>query len=600
MGESDLSCYARYTLLGMRRIAASLRTSWTPTRQPSSRSCAPGVVRRARRGHRRTHAPDCPPARRAEPHAFLNRPSRPTPTTRTCSRAGRGPSSIASTRWDSRWSCLHRRHLMPPSSRDDARSARCGSARAAPPYLVESPFYLGLTLAGLHDRASADERPAIVAEVTKPAPEETGGGRSSVRTPYRHPSPLLAAERTRIENGTPDAPLNRGVHPGRARQWQCGGGTSRRDGAGVGSFRIQAARYRHRRGVPGRRLRSHRRWGARPKARALLEAWPHLSAAPATATTLPIDLGQEQLALLLAIKAAAQTISRAVVYDELVRSLVSLMMEHSVLEKGVLLTWRDDRPHVEAIPAWSAPRCGWRRTRARRRRPQSRKGLCATCPRPGGRWRFIPPAHGGSPATLYLRWHRAGVERCCLSRPSGTRENLALLISRSPARSPACSHRSVSHGARVDRVQAAISLENARLLGASARLAKPPSRPSSAGRSSRDMHARAEPIELEQESSIGCRARSCVRSSPAGARSISSKTAGPAVRGRARRSPARALDAAALGARSSDCHRPTLRSKRSGRAFAGLLRSERRRTVRAPRRRGAGGARPDLGPVARW
>jgi predicted ATPase/signal transduction histidine kinase len=119
-----------------------------------------------------------------------------------------------------------------------------------------------------------------------------------------------------------------------------------------------AARFYRTQGLPAfaelylREARNcYLRWGANGKVRQLEQLHPQLAAeSRRLMSTTSFAVSPEQIDLLSVVK-ASQAISRDVIVDKLVRSLLDVVLEHSGAEKGYLIVPRDGAPSIEAEAA---------------------------------------------------------------------------------------------------------------------------------------------------------------------------------------------------------------------------------------------------------
>ncbi|OAF20177.1 hypothetical protein AXW67_33480 [Bradyrhizobium neotropicale] len=89
------------------------------------------------------------------------------------------------------------------------------------------------------------------------------------------------------------------------------------------------------------------RWGAKAKARGLVDAHPHLFDRRPAATGEPSDLGQAELDIAVVMK-AAQAVSQEILLDRVIKVLMTEMIVHVGARFGLLLLMHDDAPIIEA------------------------------------------------------------------------------------------------------------------------------------------------------------------------------------------------------------------------------------------------------------
>ncbi|XYH93660.1 AAA family ATPase [Sorangium sp. So ce1128] len=89
------------------------------------------------------------------------------------------------------------------------------------------------------------------------------------------------------------------------------------------------------------------RWGADGKVKQLDQQHPHLVESRLLATTATVAMRTEQLDLYSVTK-ASQTISGEILLDKLLRTLLTIVLEHGGAERACLVLCRDDRLSIDA------------------------------------------------------------------------------------------------------------------------------------------------------------------------------------------------------------------------------------------------------------
>ncbi|MEZ4410968.1 MAG: adenylate/guanylate cyclase domain-containing protein, partial [Polyangiales bacterium] len=209
--------------------------------------------------------------------------------------------------------------------------------------------YAPLAASRLHDEAPADERPALVARIDESLAVLRGWAAAGPAN-HLHRLRLVEAERARVEGRLDEAAAryHEALEAARRTPYV-------NDEALIGE---RAARlYLDRGGVfasVGRAFLedaafAYQRWGAARKVERLAEEFPRLfgaarptTVAPSKGTTSEVDLDA------LAVVRAARTISAEIELDRLLKTVFRTMVEASGAQRALLLVERDDRWELAA------------------------------------------------------------------------------------------------------------------------------------------------------------------------------------------------------------------------------------------------------------
>ncbi len=97
----------------------------------------------------------------------------------------------------------------------------------------------------------------------------------------------------------------------------------------------------------GKARSGYDRWGAHRKVRQLDERYPRLHEERSSSRISTIGTPVRQLDVETAVK-ASQTLSREIVLGQLIEKLMRIAVEHAGAERGLLILFRNDEPHIEA------------------------------------------------------------------------------------------------------------------------------------------------------------------------------------------------------------------------------------------------------------
>jgi predicted ATPase/signal transduction histidine kinase len=217
---------------------------------------------------------------------------------------------------------------------------------AGNPALAELTFFHALSLAAAFDEGSPTQREGWLTTLTQHQ-EQLRGWADDNPSIFRHRYALVLAEMARIG----------GRHQEAADLYQ----DSIAEAAAGGFVQHEAlayelfARLRERQGLQAMadlyRMEArarYQRWGAGAKVKKLDDRYPHLAAASAAAGPTTLLLDPEQVDL-LSVAQASQAISREVVPDKLLRTLMHVLLTQSGATRGALLVPRDDSWSVAAM-----------------------------------------------------------------------------------------------------------------------------------------------------------------------------------------------------------------------------------------------------------
>jgi predicted ATPase/signal transduction histidine kinase len=211
--------------------------------------------------------------------------------------------------------------------------------------MAEYFFYGALAMAARHDESPAEERPHRLAALIEHH-RQLEIWAENCPANFTSRSKLVAAEIARIEGRLQDAERLSGEAIRSARE--------------NGFVQVEAVAYEtasrfwRARGVAelaDTYLREasdgYRRWGAEGKVRQLERAYPQLVRAPAVAFAAPLAIAVDQLDLLSVVK-ASQTISGAMGRDQLLRTLLQIVIEQGGARRARLILSRDGEMEIAA------------------------------------------------------------------------------------------------------------------------------------------------------------------------------------------------------------------------------------------------------------
>ena len=211
--------------------------------------------------------------------------------------------------------------------------------------VVDLCLYHGLTLAAVLHKLPADERARAAAELDEHHAQLSGWARNYPPT-FHHKAELLSAEIARLRGRVIDATQ---AYEEAARGARANGFVQDEAVA-----RELMARFYREQGldtVADAHLREARacylRWGAGGKVSQLDRLYPHLVEKQPLALPATVTLSADQFDL-LAVTKASQTISRELVRERLIETLVRVVMEQSGARRGCLILPREGVLSIEA------------------------------------------------------------------------------------------------------------------------------------------------------------------------------------------------------------------------------------------------------------
>ena len=203
--------------------------------------------------------------------------------------------------------------------------------------IAEHHFFAALARAALHDEADLTARPALIAELERHHRQLEEWARNCEEN-FGNRAALVGAEMARIEGRDVDA----------MRLYEQAIRSSRENGLGMseGIAHELAARFYLSR-LSTTASRAHlaeargcfERWGANAKVKQIDARYPSLRAQQTTSFSAPGGGGVEQVDLLSVAK-ASQAISGRIVLEELVDTLLRIVLENAGAQTGALLLVR--------------------------------------------------------------------------------------------------------------------------------------------------------------------------------------------------------------------------------------------------------------------
>jgi PAS domain S-box-containing protein len=220
------------------------------------------------------------------------------------------------------------------------------SAAAAQIQQLDYFYYAALTVAALHDNASADEQ-SEWRDLLTAHREQLHEWADNYPPTFADKHALVSAEIARLDGRDPDAMrlYEEAIRSARAHGFVQNEGLALEVAArfyAARGFETFAHAYRQ------NARDCYRRWGADGKVRQLEQLHPELRAdptpAPATAlfgaSVAQLDLG--------AVVKASHAISGEIVLGRLIETLMTIALEHAGAERGLLILLRADTPRIEA------------------------------------------------------------------------------------------------------------------------------------------------------------------------------------------------------------------------------------------------------------
>ncbi|MEO8353472.1 MAG: ATP-binding protein, partial [Chthoniobacteraceae bacterium] len=214
------------------------------------------------------------------------------------------------------------------------------------PYLetVEYHFYHALAQAAAFESMPAAQRPAVLAEIEAHRRQIAKWAKGCPEN-HAHRVTLIAAEIARLEGRPSDAEqlYEEAVHLARTHGFVQNEGIANE----------LAARFHSGRGldtISDAYLRNARvcysRWGALAKVQRLDRQHPQLAAlSAAPAATIGSPLAQFDVATVLK---ASQALSQEIRLDDLIETLIRIVLQHAAAERGSLILFRDGESLIEA------------------------------------------------------------------------------------------------------------------------------------------------------------------------------------------------------------------------------------------------------------
>lgn len=235
---------------------------------------------------------------------------------------------------------------------DDPKGVLTAAAKASVllwsvrPYLetVEYHFYRALAQAAAFESMPGEQRPAVLAEIEAHRRQIAKWAKGCPEN-HAHRVTLIAAEIARLEGRPSDAEhlYEEAVHLARTHGFVQNEGIANE----------LAARFHSGRGldtISDAYLRNARvcysRWGALAKVQRLDRHHPQLAAlSTATAATISSPLAQLDVATVVK---ASQALSQEIRLDDLIETLIRIVLQHAAAERGSLILFRDGESRIEA------------------------------------------------------------------------------------------------------------------------------------------------------------------------------------------------------------------------------------------------------------
>ena len=205
--------------------------------------------------------------------------------------------------------------------------------------MAEYHFYAALAWAAHYDAAAADERPQHLEALTAHHKQLEVWAENCPEN-FRNRAAVVAAEIARLDGRDLDAMrlYEQAIQSARENGFVQNEGVVHETAAGFYLAREVTTSAR----VHLEEARScFARWGADGKVRQLQKRYPQLRAQAASSATVVSDAGMAQLDVLSVAK-ASQAISGQIVLDELVDTLMRIVLENAGAQSGALLLIRGD------------------------------------------------------------------------------------------------------------------------------------------------------------------------------------------------------------------------------------------------------------------
>jgi PAS domain S-box-containing protein len=220
------------------------------------------------------------------------------------------------------------------------------SVAAGQIHLLDYFYYTALTVAALHENASADEK-ANWRDLLTAHREQLREWAENYPPTFADKHLLVSAEIVRLEGRAFDAmqlyeQAIRSAHEnGFVQNEGLAHEVAARYYAGHGFETIAHTYLRNARNC-------YDRWGAHGKVKQLDQRYPHLHEERLpTSTAATIGTPLRQLDVETVVK-ASQALSSEIVLPKLIERLMRIAVEHAGAERGLLILLRDDKPQIEA------------------------------------------------------------------------------------------------------------------------------------------------------------------------------------------------------------------------------------------------------------